>query len=204
MARRRLRTEKGWLYTQGAVEHTFALDEQTDIFPIIPFDDVEGDSGSAINKETSEWSVMRIILWAWGFWTPVNAPVNLKTRGYLFLRLGELQDDIDMTQFRVSPSFGVDRWSRVYQEEWAMCGRMQDFLFDGGSLIAAPSEGGNGVGNPGTIQQPTVKWDISTRTRIHSGSSICLEVGQSEDLFAEAGEQCGWHYAMKVLLSRKQ
>lgn len=204
MARRRLKTEKGWLYQQGSVEHTFSIDEQTDIIPIIAFDDIQGDAGSAITMEKSEWSIIRIVMWAWGFWTPNSPLTNLKTRGYLFLRLGQLEDDIDMTALRTAPSFGVDRWSRVYQEEWAMCGRMQDLLFDGGSLIAEPSEGGNGVGNPGTIQQPFVKWDISTRSRIHSGSSLCLETGFSDDLFAEVGEQGGWHYALKVLLSRKQ
>lgn len=202
MARRRL-TQTGWLYGQGAISlDSWAIDRQSETQAIVPFDDIEGEVGVLITREKSEWYFDRIIMWLWPFWAPPG-PADLKHEGQVFIRLGQLDDDFDLTSINVGPGFHADAYGRIYQEEWICYGRPADFAFDGAELVSGPSEGADFIGSPGWLS-PTIKWDLSVKTRIREGASICLQVGGSEDLFASAGETYSCQYAFKALLRRRQ
>lgn len=203
MARRHRLTQTGWYYAQGDVNlASWSITAQSETQPVIAFDDIEGEVGTAITRERSEWYFDRIVMWLWPYWAP-NAATDLTHERVGFVRLGQLDDDFDLTSINVSPSMHADAYGRIYQEEWFIYGRPADFAFNGAELVSGPNEAADFIGSPGWLG-PQYKWDLSVKTRIQEGASLVLQVGGSDEAFASTGDTFGCTYALKALLRRKQ
>lgn len=190
----------GWLYESEAGALTYAFDvEMTGVISLASFSQLTDDNNT-VSRETADYYFQRVVLWM----TPVYIPALGNNLGCFYgIRLGVIDtaDAEAMEAEGILDSNTIDAYVRILQEDYIRLWPERGFVFEGGSLVAEPSEAADGNGFP--VPQPVIKWDIAARFGVREDQTVVLQHGPLA-AWAEEGDQFELNVVCKALLAERR